>query len=679
MNSLTRLVGWILLSLASASTATALEYEYSLIQNGENVGYLKVERDGSIENVRYFVDNNGRGPKHSEQIVLDKYGIPLRWTVNGTSLMGGEVNEKYDLVDGIGRWQSQADRGEISISGPTLYAVNDSSPWADYVYARALLSNDVQSMSILPSGEISIEKVSEVVLDVQDEQVPLTIYRLSGVELNPALIALDSNGVLFTDFLLIREGYEELLPELREISAEIAAERTKNLAAKLRHTFAAPYAVANVRILDPIAGKISAPSIIWIEGERIQRIEKLDSAEAFSDCTLVFDGEGGTVMPGMWDVHSHSTSGSGLYYIAAGVTSTRDMGNDNDVLPTLIEQIESGTAIGPRIIPAGFIEGRSPYSARYGIVVENEESALEAVKYYADREFPFIKIYNSMNPSWMPAVAERARSYGMRTIGHIPAFTNADEMIDVGYDEITHINQLMLGWLLEEGEDTRTLLRLTGMTRGAQLDLNDEKVTDTVLLMQKHKVAIDPTAGILERLMLSRAGIVPKSDAAYLENMPIGYQRDRKRSFVTIENASVDNEYRQGFQRVLDTIKLLSEAGIRILPGTDDGTGFSVHRELELYQEAGIPTGEVLRIATSGPAGYFGYQADLGTIEAGKLADFVLVDGNPLEELASIRKGRMVVKNGDVYFPSEIYRELSIVPFTERPKSMSASGEHPQK
>ena len=118
---------------------------------------------------------------------------------------------------------------------------------------------------------------------------------------------------------------------------------------------------------------------------------------------------------------------------------------------------------------------------------------------------------------------------------------------------------------------------------------------------------------------------------------------------------------------MLDTLKLLHDAGIRILPGTDDGTGFTVHRELELYAKAGIPNEDVLRIGTSGPAEYFGHGDDLGTIKPGKLADFVLVKGNPLEDLSAIRNGRMVVKDGDVYFPSEIYEALSIEPFTEAP------------
>lgn len=270
-------------------------------------------------------------------------------------------------------------------------------------------------------------------------------------------------------------------------------------------------------------------------------------------------------------------------------------------------------------------------------------------------------------PVWMQAVAEHTHHLGMRLIGHIPAFTNADAMIDAGFDEVTHINQLMLGWLLDPAEDTRTPLRLTGMARGADLDLKSDKVQSTVRRMQENGTAIDPTAVILERLMLSRAGTVAAGDQAYLDHMPVGYQRYRRRSFVSLADAGEDEAYQEGFRRVLETIRMLHEAEIMILPGTDDGTGFTVHREIELYALAGIPLADVLRIAAWNPVEYMGYADILGSIEPGKLADFILLSANPLEDINAIRSPRMVVRDGDVFYPSEIYEALNVKPFSAPP------------
>ena len=100
-------------------------------------------------------------------------------------------------------------------------------------------------------------------------------------------------------------------------------------------------------------------------------------------------------------------------------------------------------------IPSGFIEGRSPYSARTGFIAETLPEALRDVHWYADRGYIQIKIYNSMNPEWVKPLAAEAHALGLRVVGHVPAFTTPDRMIEDGYDEITHINQLMLGWLIK--------------------------------------------------------------------------------------------------------------------------------------------------------------------------------------------------------------------------------------
>ena len=106
-------------------------------------------------------------------------------------------------------------------------------------------------------------------------------------------------------------------------------------------------------------------------------------------------------------MHAHLDQDSALLNVAAGVTSVRDMGNDNAVLDGLIARIESGAIGGPRVTRSGFIEGKSPFSANSGIVVASEAEALDAVRWYAARGYWQIKIYNSMNPAWVPAMAPR--------------------------------------------------------------------------------------------------------------------------------------------------------------------------------------------------------------------------------------------------------------------------------
>jgi imidazolonepropionase-like amidohydrolase len=126
---------------------------------------------------------------------------------------------------------------------------------------------------------------------------------------------------------------------------------------------------------------------------------------------------------------------------------------------------------------------------------------------------------------------------------------------------------------------------------------------------------------------------------------------------VTPEN---DARYRQSFAKMLDLVRALHDAGVKIVAGTDGLAGFTLHRELELYAQAGIPPAEVLRLATLTPAEILKRDRDLGTIEAGKLADFIIVDGDPTRNISDVRRVVKVVKDGLVFVPSELYRELGV-------------------
>ena len=653
-------------ALLVAAPAWAQTERLSIISNGEVIGSVVGTANGNRVTVDYRVDDNGRGPRHREEIVLGPGGIPIEWTVAGTSLMGGTVSERYRLAGGRASWTSQADTGEAAAAKPALYIVNDDSPWATGVYARAALASG-GSIATLPGGRLSVTKVR----DMRVGTTPIGIYRLEGVQLAPDYLMLDSQKRLFATFsatgVAIRSGQEGQAPALLKLGAELESERIRAIGQAVAHRYDVPVRIRNVRVFDPRSGELGPVSTVVVMRDRIAQILPGDGGPTPAD-QVAIDGEGGTLMPGLADMHSHTSLDSGLYYLAAGVTMTRDMGNKNGFLLDLLPRLETGEIAGPHVVPDGFIEGRSPYSARNGIIPDTLDQAREAVRWYADRGYREIKIYNSFNPDWVKPVAAEAHRLGLGVTGHVPAFDSPDRVILDGYDTIAHINQLMLGWVLDPKEDTRTPLRLTGMARAAELDLGSERVQKTVALMKAHRTSLDTTAVILERLMLSRAGTVAAGDAGYLDHMPIGYQRYRKRTFVPLKDAAEDQRYRDGFTKLLGVVKMLDDAGIRLLPGTDDATGFTVQREVELYAQAGIAPAKVLRLATLGAAEYLGEEHQRGTIERGKLAEFVLLPGDPTKDIAAIRRPRMVMRGGAIYYPAEIYAKLSISPFAAPPK-----------
>lgn len=657
----------VAISLCLSVSAVAATYRYVVVANGEKVGHLTAEVQGRTTSIDYAVVNNGRGPKARETIETDRAGMPVTWTIAGESLFGSPVEEHYRWKAGQADWKSQADAGQAAAPKPLLYIGNDVSPWMLGVYVKALLKAPGHTLAVLPSGRMRLEEVRRITLGQGRTATPLTVYELSGIDLAPDYVLVDAKGDLFATGGLIREGYEGEVPALQTLYREIAQARAEQAQAKLAHRFAGPVRIRNVRIFDPVSMTVGGLSTVVVFGDRIATVGANDATGPAPAGETVIDGEGGTLVPGLHDMHSHTSLSSNLFNLAAGVTATRDQGNDNDQLLAMMEGLAAGRLAGPRIVRNGFLEGRSPYSARNGFIADSLEDALKDVRWYADRGYWQIKIYNSFNPDWVAPVAAEAHRLGLGVTGHVPAFSSPDRVIADGYNDIAHINQLMLGWILDPKEDTRTPLRLTGMARGKDLDLNAPRVRRTVALMKEKGVALDTTAMILERLMLSRAGEVQAGDRPYLDHVPIAYQRYRKRSFVTIKTPQDDADYRAGFQKVLETLKMLDDNGVQLLPGTDDGTGFSNQRELEVYVMAGIPAGKALRLSTLDAERYFKRDSQLGSIERGKLADFILVAGDPVADISQIRKVRMTMVGGVAYYPAEIYEHLAIRPFAPPP------------
>jgi hypothetical protein len=250
----------------------------------------------------------------------------------------------------------------------------------------------------------------------------------------------------------------------------------------------------------------------------------------------------------------------------------------------------------------------------------------------------------------------------------VPAFSNANAMLRAGYDEMTHINQTMLGWVLEPEEDTRTLLRLTAMKRFPELDLNSDKVQETMDLFVANETAMDPTLAIHERLMLSRNGEVTPGALDYVDNMPPNEQRSLKVALAQIADAEEDKAYREAYDKIVETLRMMKDKGILIVAGTDLGGAFNLHRELELYTEQlGYTPAEVLKLASYDMAQYLGHE-NLGSIEPGKWADFFLVPGNPVDNIKAIKTISLVSRGGTFYYPSEVYPAFGITPFTDKPE-----------
>ncbi|MEP6539944.1 MAG: amidohydrolase family protein [Bryobacteraceae bacterium] len=650
--------------------AEAETQSFSVIFGGKNLGHVTAETKGELTTVDFDFKNNGRGPTISETIRSGAEGMPVEWSIKGTTTFGSKVDERFQQSGGRAAWTDSTGPGSAAVSRPALYVPQSGSPWQDQIMVHALLRAAGMTLPVLPSGRMRLEKGETLLVKGGGGAIQVTRYDLIGNDLSPTVLLVDTRGDVFAEvsptFVVIRKGYETESERLAALAGQWSTQRLAKIEKKVAHRYAAPVRIRNVRIFDAKKAVLTEPVSVVVYGKQIAAVDSAMGRSTSGEVTI--DGEGGILVPGMYEMHSHLNLDDALLNVMAGITTVRDMGNDNAVLDKMIDRIDSAEVGGPRVVRSGFIEGKSPFSANHGFVVDSEEQALAAVRWYGARGFWQVKIYNSMNPDWAPAIAREAHRLGMRVAGHVPAFSTADQMLEAGYDEITHINQFMLGWVIDRGEDTRTLFRLTGMKRFSDLDLSGSKVQHTIQLMVEGHKAIDPTLGIHEQLTLNRDGHVPPGAVDYLDHMPLGVRRSLMKARTAISSDAEDRAYREAFEKILATVRLLHDRGVFIVFGTDTGGSFTFHRELELYQGAGMTPPEILKRATFDAARYLGQDQRLGSIEKGKLADFFLIPTDPTRDLKAIKKIRMVVKDGTFYFPSEVYPNFGIEPFASAPK-----------
>ena len=244
--------------------------------------------------------------------------------------------------------------------------------------------------------------------------------------------------------------------------------------------------------------------------------------------------------------------------------------------------------------------------------------------------------------------------------GHIPNGITASKFVEDGADEIQHINFIFLNFFADKVKDTRTPERFTAVgDNAAKLDLQSKQVNDFIALLLEHHTTVDVTLATFEGMFTGRPGKVSPDFAPVLDRLPAQVQRGAYTGGlpVTAEN---DQLYKDSYRAMLAMTKRMYDAGIPILAGTDATAGIMLHRELELEVEAGIPPAKALQIATFNAARLLRQDKGLGSIAAGKRADFVLVEGNPAEHISEIRRCRLVMKSGVLYKSADVYAAAGI-------------------
>jgi imidazolonepropionase-like amidohydrolase len=518
------------------------------------------------------------------------------------------------------------------------------------------------SIPLLPAGEAFVEFRGKDSLMVSGKTIELTRYHLSGknwrggwgrqtlwLDGEKRLVAAVNLGSdIETNMYAFREGYESSTSFFLKRAVADAIERLTQLANELSPKTSVPLALTGATLID-IAGKPPVPdSVVLIEGDRIVAAGSRAAVKIPNNAQII-NVAGKFLLPGLWDMHAHLYQAEfGPTYLAAGITTARDVGNDIEFGTALRDAAKQRRGLGPRMFLAGYIDGKNE-GHTFDVEVETPEEARAAVQRYKNAGYEQLKIRDNVKLETLKVICDEAHRLGMTVTGHVPAGMNALQAVEAGMDQLNHINYVLTGFFPKRDRNNPPLT----------INLNAPNVINALKIFKEHGTVIDPTDAVLE--LMIRPLNVP------IESFEPGLTRVPPELTVQINKKGESADEAEGLRMVLDVLLkitgALHRAGVPIVAGTDVGVpGHTLHRELELYVKAGFTPLEAIQAATIVPARVMKVDNEVGTIEGGKRADLIVVDANPLDNISNIRSVRFVVAQGRLFDCAKLWQSVNFKP-----------------
>ncbi len=641
-------------------------HRYLVVMQRRPVGVMSTVERGAAERETWFqYRDRGRGPSLRLDWTVRPDGLPVRLSVRGDDEDGNPVEERFTREETLARWTSPIDQGTSGEPG-AFYVPASPVPEVLAALVRALRQAPQGRLPLLPAGEARLE-----VLDTLELGQQVTLYAVHGLQFGPSLVWLDAQGVFFASgapyLAVVRRDHEEVLPQLFAAQARVLAQRERQRAQALWKVPPGPIFVRDVRVVDVRTGTAREKMAVALRGGWIVWIGPDREARPPPDAVVV-QAAGRTLVPGLWDLHSHPESMGELLHLAAGVVAIRDLGSDANEAQARRRATLAHTLLGPRVFLGGLIDGEGSLTAPGGVVVRDEAEAARAVDQFATAGFDSVKLYNSVPPSLVPAIAARAHQRGLRLSGHVPQGMTAAQAARAGMDELHHAYFLFPSLFARQLEDHPQPMQVL-LREAPWLPLDGPQVRELIHLLREEEVAVDPTLALCESMYVGRQGAPSAALSEVLPRLPPLVRRRVLASGV----ATVEKEEARRLKSYLQaTVRLtgaLYRGGVKVLAGSDGMAGFTLLRELELLQQAGLQPSEVLKVATLDAAEWMGRGQELGSIEVGKRGDLLLVEGDPLADISALRGAALVFYEGALLDPAALYRELSIQPAAGQPVS----------
>src|SRR5512143_33096 len=542
-----------------------------------------------------FTDRNTTVPL-AATLTLAKDGSVLRYEAWGSTSRFSTVDDRISIERGTVTMEREGKT--TTARAPGVFFVADA--YAPVVVTEQLwrywkARGSPAEVPLFPSGKVSFEsRGKEKATNDDGKEVLLDRFALTGLEWGRETVWFDSEGRLaalkavdaeFDHFEATRTGYWQALSMF---VASAASDGMASLREISRPALAAPdepgpVAFVGATLIDATGAAAVPDSAVVIEKGRIVAAGSRRSV-AIPEGARRIEISGKTILPGLWDMHAHFEQVEwGPLYLAAGVTTVRDCGNELDFIRSVRDTIETGRGLGPSILLACFVDGEGP--AAIGTARLRDESEIpKLIQTDRDARCSQVKIYSSLPPKLIAPLARAAHAAGMSVTGHIPTGIGAVHAVEAGMDQINHLSYVVRALLPPSYDPDTPLQRPALMKAIREIDLSSPSARATIDLLRRGNVVVDPT------LALDELGTHTREEIARAEP---GIARVASPLRGTVGTFGVPPEAAERthvlWKTDLDVLRALHRAGVTIVAGTDQAVpGHSLHREMEIYVSAGF-------------------------------------------------------------------------------------------
>ncbi len=614
--------------------------------------------------VAYRMSMSLRGwlTEEDELVTVGNDRRPTAIAIRGYSDQGDATEDFSVDGTGVAHWKTVVDSGSAAFASRRYNTYG--GPWlASEMDIEALVAAGDQGIDLLPTGHASITYGQSVQVEGPHGPRTVKLAFIRGYSFSPSPVWLDSDGHFFGNagvISLLPEGYEASGPKLKVLQDQAIADMVRAVAHQfLSPANRTPTLVDHVLMFDSVAGRYLPNRAVLIADGKVAAVGAGGSIKPRAGM-VVIDGRGKTLTPGLWDSHQHvGDDWNLLQNVATGMTNYRSPGTIIDDALSIYRRRAAGDLLAPDGKISVIIDRKDPLAAQGALTVSSAEEAIAAVDTIKAAGLWGVKFYTSMNPAWIAPASAEAHKLGLHVHGHVPAGMRPLEAVRAGYDEVTHINFILMQAMPQEVVDkSNTAARLEGPARyGKDVDLNSHTMQAFYAELSTRRTIIDPTLTVWEPLMTSDGSAISPEYAPFAEIAPPTVARNWKIGGYPLSEGLTRDDYRRSFAKMVELVGKLHQAGVRIVAGTD-GSGLELVRELELYQQAGLSNAQALQSATIIPAQMTGMADRAGSIAPGKTADIILVGGDVSKDLANLRHVDTVFLDG-YRLSGEALREAS--------------------